>query len=369
MTRFTFRALLPAALLALGALSLSACDSTESCDSESGGASCLPVADFAVVVNQGNFTEANGTLGRFDRSGTAGADSTASLGSLLQSAAYSPSDGRLYVTANTAGRLDVFTSDDALGLQRVAQIAVESPRYVAFVSATKAYVTTQLYDRPSVVTVVNPQTGAATGTVEVGGFAEGVAVAGGRAYVATGAFSASTEVVVLNTGTDAVVDRIDVGCAPRLVLTDAGLVSASPDVFVVCSGADADEVVVLDAATGAVERRLAVGGTVSTAGPGQDADVALVGGAVVLFVARADGTVAYFSADGGAVTTITVGGTDPIGAVAYEPDRGELYVTRVPGFSVGGYVTVHSLGGTEVTRFSSGGIAPSQVVFRTRIEE
>ena len=346
----------PLLLLALGALTLSACDGNEPdpCDVP---ANCRPDV---LVANQGNFTEANGTLAAYNPASGA-VDSTAALGSLLQSVTQGP-DGFFYVTANTAGRVDVFDAAAGGVPTRVGQIAVQAPRYVAFVSRQKAYVTTQLYDAPSLVTIINPQTQAATGTIEVGGFAEGITVLGDRAYVATGAFSATQEVVVIETETDAVIDRIDVGCNPRLVLSENAGIPPLP-VFVVCSGAADDEIVVLNGETGAELRRISVGGAINTAGPGQDASLAFVEGALTLFVARLDGAVVRIPTASGTVMPIPIGGT-PIGAVAFDPASERLYVARVPGFALGGFVTVHDLTGAETARFSSGGVAPSHFAFR-----
>jgi len=282
----------PLLLLALGALTLSACDGNEPdpCDVP---ANCRPDV---LVANQGNFTEANGTLAAYNPASGA-VDSTAALGSLLQSVTQGP-DGFFYVTANTAGRVDVFDAAAGGVPTRVGQIAVQAPRYVAFVSRQKAYVTTQLYDAPSLVTIINPQTQAATGTIEVGGFAEGITVLGDRAYVATGAFSATQEVVVIETETDAVIDRIDVGCNPRLVLSENAGIPPLP-VFVVCSGAADDEIVVLNGETGAELRRISVGGAINTAGPGQDASLAFVEGLDGADGGAADGDRHHGAAGGG----------------------------------------------------------------------
>jgi YVTN family beta-propeller protein len=347
--------------LLLGLLALpplAGCDGDAVCDSSDPDCQPPPAdADAVFVVNQGNFSSGNGTVGRYDP--TSGeVDSTDALGSLLQSATLY--DGRIYVAANTGNRVDVF---DAATFQRVLQLPVASPRYLAFVSPTKAYVTSQFYDfggavRPDLVTVVNPQTGATLDTVQVGGNAEGIAVVVGRAYVATGAFSESENVVVLDTATDAVIDTIDVGCAPRLVLADA-----EGDVFVVCTGGASDEVVVLDGATGAEEARIAVG-AVSTLGPGQEAF--LEPQVNELYVARADRTVLRIDTRTNAVErTLGPFGTDALGAIAYDAPAGRLYVAHAPAggeFTLGGYVTAHDYEGAEVGRFSAGGVAPSHLV-------
>jgi DNA-binding beta-propeller fold protein YncE len=351
----------PLFLLALACVGLAGCDGQAACE-----VGCGPPDDDdaeVFVVNQGNFSTGNGTLARFDPERVV-VDSTAALGGLLQSATLHA--GRLYVTVNTANRIDVF---DTTTLTRVLQITVAAPRYVAFVSDTKAYVSSQFYDfggsiRPDIVSIVNPQTGALLDSVQVGGNAEGIGIVGGRAYVAVGAFSESHDVIVLDTSTDTAIDTIDVGCAPRLALPDA-----EGDVFVVCAGGapGADEVVVLDGATGTEEGRIAAG-TVSTLGPGQDAHLSLT--AAELYVAQADGRVIRIDTrTNSVVATLGPLGSDPIGAVSYDAPTGRLYVAHAPRgleFIAGGYVTAHDRAGAEVRRFRSGGVAPSHLITRPR---
>jgi YVTN family beta-propeller protein len=348
-----------AVFLALALTTLGGCDGAATCDVGCGN----PDDDLTEVfiVNQGNFSAGNGSLARFHPEALR-VDSTAALGGLLQSATLH--GGHLYVTVNTSNRVDVFSAD---GLNRVRQIAVAAPRYIAFVSDSKAYVTSQFYDfggsvRPDLVTIIDPLSGATLDTVQVGGNAEGIGIVGSRAYVATGAFSESNLVVVMDTATDAVIDSIDVGCAPRLALPDA-----EGDIFVVCAsgGFGADEVVVLDGSTGVEEARIPAG-TIATLGPGQDAHLAA--SAHELYVARVDGTILRIDTRTNTVASpLGPFGPDPIGAVAYDAASGRLYVAHAPAgleFVAGGYVSVHDRAGAEVARFRSGGIAPSHLITR-----
>ena len=348
----------PYILLFLIAVGIAGCDGSATCDTGCGPPGADDIEVF--VVNQGNFASGNGTLARFHPE-RAVVDSTAALGGLVQSATLH--GGRLYVTVNTAGRIDVF---DATTLTRVLQIPVASPRYIAFVNDTKAYVTSQFYDfggsvRPDLVSVVNPQTGALLDTVQVGGNAEGIGIVGARAYVAVGAFSESQNVVVLDTATDTVIDTIDVGCSPRFALPDG-----DGDVFVICAGAAAgeDEVVVLDGATGAEEARVPAG-TVFTVGPGQDAFLSTA--AHELYVAQTSGLMLRIDTRTHEPLLFGTFGADPIGAVAFDASSDLLYVAHAPSgleFVAGGYVTVHDRAGAEVARFRSGGIAPSHLITR-----
>lgn len=337
---------------------LAACDTTtETCDATDATADCLPPPAAVFVGNQGNFTAGDGSVTVYDPERDEATEPITGLGSIVQSV--TAAFGRLYVAANTGGHVEVY---DATSYERVGRIEVANPRYVAVDGAGgRLYVTSQLYDRPSEVAVVDAETFEVIETVEVGGFAEGVAVSEGRVFVATGAFGATQEVVVLDAATNEVAQRIDVGCtAPRSLAADP-----DGEVWVFCAGAPAtdtapeveSEVVVLDAATGETVTRIAVDGRIDTAGPGQDVYAPI---APTLLAVRDQDTVLRFDVISNALQVAIPLGGDPIGAVAFDPIYGRFYVGRVPGFDVAGSVTIHEADGTQVGQFTAGA-APTSI--------
>jgi hypothetical protein len=356
-SRFTRRALL-GALLVLP-LAFSACDTTtEACDDTG---DCLPPASALYVGNQGNFTDGDGSVTAYDPERDTATEPIRDFNSIVQSIAVDGSN--LYVVANTGGRVDVyaFNTEGGLSDERLAQIPVENPRYLAFGEGA-VYVTSQLYDRPSEVVVADAGTFEVLGAVEVGGFAEDVVVHEGRVFVATGAFGATQEVVVIDAVQREVVQRIDVGCtAPRSLEVDA-----DGEVWVFCGGSPAmgdapevaGEVVVLDAASGDVVGRIAVDGRIDTAGPGQDAYAA----GPEVYAVRDQDTVLRFDAGTNTLAEAIPVAGDPIGAVAYDGLYERLYLGRVPGFDVAGSVTVHARDGAQVGVFTAGA-APTSIVF------
>jgi outer membrane protein assembly factor BamB len=344
-------------LLLILPLLLVACDTTEQpCE----GADCLTAPSAVLVGNQGNFTSGDGSVTSYDPESDTATEPIRDFASIIQSIA---TDGQnLYVAANTGGRVDVyaFGTESGLSHERTAQIPVENPRYLAF-TEDKIFVTSQLYDRPSEVAVVDAATLEVLATVEVGGFAEDIAVSGDRVFVATGAFGATQEVVVLDAATNEVVQRVDVGCtAPRTLEVDA-----DGEVWVFCAGAPATddvpevagEVVVLDAATGAVNDRIAVDGRIDTAGPGQDAYRA----GEAIFAVRDQDTVLRFDAETNALAEAIPAAGDPIGAIAFDEVTERLYLGRVAGFDVAGSVTIHEADGTQVGIFMVG-VAPAFIL-------
>lgn len=352
-------------LLLCLAFSLAACDSTgsEGCD-DTADADCALPPQAVFVGNQGNFRAGDGSVTVYDAQRDSVLAPITDFASIVQSVSLLST--RLYVTANTGGRVEVYDVVSG-GYERIGRIEVENPRYVALHGELgRLYVTKQLYNRPSEVAVVDARTLEIVETVEVGGLAEGVVVAGDRVFVATGAFGATQEIVVLDAATNAVVRRIDVGCtAPRSLVRDP--FNPTTEVWVFCAGSPAmgdapeveGEVVVLDVATGEVESRIAVDGRIDTAGPGQDAFAA----GTSIFAVRDQDTVLRFNAETNTLVATIPAPGDPIGAVAYGgTDR--LYLTRVPGFDVAGSVTIHEPDGTQVGVFTAGAAPTSIALLR-----
>ncbi len=340
------------------------------CDTVDDDGRAEPDVVGVIVVNQGNFSDGNGSISVYDpETGQVRPSAISNLGSILQSAAVI--GDLLYVTANTGERVDVF---DAETLQQVDQIEdVVSPRYVAARGRT-AYVTNLFGASGSFtggkVTVIDLDVHEKTNEIEVGDNPEGMALVDDRLYVANFGFGEGSTVSVIDLGSEAVVDTIDVDCdGPRFLVADA-----DDEVFVFCTGrtifdenfepiGETDGAVrVLDGATGAVVERLAIDGRIGAEGPGQDA-----------FHAEEDGKI-YVVKDRRSVLVYDTNGNrrvgelgpfegDPIGAVAYDVERERLYLGRVAGFVEAGAVTIHSADGTELDRFTAG-VAPTFVTFR-----
>lgn len=318
------------------------------------------------VANQGNFSDANGSVSVFNPENDAAQPSAISgLGSIVQSVA--AVGGRLYVMANSANRIDVF---DLETLDQIAQIdSVVSPRYL-LADGSIAYVTA-LYGGVGqfdggLVTVIDLESHTKLDEIAVGDNPEGLALVGPRLYVANHGFGGGRTVNVIDTGTRAVIDTMDVDCdGPRFLAVDD-----ENDVFVFCTGetvwgdegiiSQSDGAVrVLDGTTGEIIQRIAVDGQIGAAGAGQDA---YLGVDEDLAFAVLDGsTILRFDTDdnvlGGSIGPIEGA---PISAVAY--DDGRLYLGRSNGFTARGDVSIHLLDGGEVARFEAG-IVPTYVLF------
>lgn len=316
------------------------------------------VTEGVYVANQGSFGDGNGSVSLYDPDANeVTTEAIGGLKSIVQS--ISLRNDRVYLTANTGGRLDVFDADDQSPLEQVKNFS--GPRYLTFTDDATAFLTDQSFSGPSAVHVLTEADAApelAT-SIEVPGTPEGLTHTDGRVYATLGGFSDTSLVAAINRDDRSLSETINVGCAPRYAVADR-----QDEVFVLCS--DTPEVVVLEGSTGDELTRLDLPNPTSTVGPGQPAFFASEAEELYV-VASQDRLVRINTATNEVSSTLGPLSGDPIGAVGYDAIREELYVGRVPGFTEQGTVTIHERDGTQTDSFQAG-VAPTFIDFR-RSEE
>lgn len=316
------------------------------------------------VGNQGNFSDANGSVSHYDpASGMVVADVITNLNTLVQSITIEGDSA--YVMSNTSNRIDIF---DTTTNTRVSQIiGVPSPRYMAVVDPTKAYVS-NLFDKT--ITIINLIDNCPEDTISVGANPEDIAISSGRAYVANSGFGADSTVTVVDISTDTVIDTIDLDCdGPRMLEVDG-----QGDVWVFCNGNTIfnddftevlertnGKVVVLGGHSGAIIARFDLEAQLGAASAGQDSYYDAVTDRA--FVVQGQQVLVYNTTDNSFWKTIDIPGDEQIGGVAYDAAGDRLYVSRITGFTTTGFVSVHDLDGVEIDRFDVG-IAPTSIVFK-----
>jgi YVTN family beta-propeller protein len=338
-----------------------------------------------VVANSGNFSAQDGSLTLYTPStkNTADADlDVAFINSLTLH------DGRLFVLDNTqsdnAGRITTFNASrtlDFIALDPIDQTQnPRPPRFIAFPSDAKAYVTNlsrfddNFNPKPSTVSVVDRADNTVEARVDVGRSPEDIAVTAGKAFVAN---SADGTLSVLNTDTDAVTSTVDLKCVkPKQVFVDG-----ENEVAVVCKGqvgTDA-EVLFLDPSDNSIQTRVSLGAPVASANATQSAFFsaqaeelyAVSGGAF----GSGTGEIFRVNTDANALaTTLSVPDNDDligISAVGYDATSQNLYVARLPvnasggpSYRANGTALVLNRKGTVTAQFETGN-APGFITFLT----
>ena len=170
------------------------------------------------VTNEGNFGNGNGSISFVTDEGTvenAVFESVNSfvLGDVVQSMNIIGTNA--YVLVNGSAKIEVATIAD---MKSVATIDVVSPRFIAKVSDTKAYVTDWGING---VQVIDLAANTVTSTISCGTGPEGIAVSNGFAYVCNvGVWGLDSTVTIINTTTDAVVTTLTVGDKPNSAVVD-----------------------------------------------------------------------------------------------------------------------------------------------------
>ncbi len=320
------------------------------------------------VANQGNFSDGTGSITFYNPITNETTEVLEDVATLFQSVEVF--NGRVYAVANTGQRIEVL---DAETNERMASISgLTNPRYIAFASETKAYVTNQDFGGKSFVSVVDLENGTVTDTLQVPGTPDHIVVVGTRAYVALGGFAASTLVGVIDVEADTLAEVIDVGCiAPRFLIVDD-----EDEVHVVCSGtvdfSTGDEtpgaIVTLNGATGEILGRIEattlLGPSAAALGTGQDATYSsarqrafVLAGEDILVLDTATNTLA---------DTLEVTGNDLVGGLAYDDGTGRLFLTRydpVAGFTTAGRVEMYPATPSPPIITFDVAIAPVHVAF------
>ncbi|MFB3132151.1 MAG: YncE family protein, partial [Rhodothermales bacterium] len=139
------------------------------------------------IANQGNFFDENGSITFYNPITNETTEVLEDVATIFQSVEVF--NGRVYAVANTGGRIDVLNAETN---ERQPSISgLTNPRYIAFASETKAYVTNQVFrfggvTDKSFVSIIDLETGVVGDTLQVPGQPDHIVVAGTRAYVALG---------------------------------------------------------------------------------------------------------------------------------------------------------------------------------------
>ena len=169
------------------------------------------------VLHEGNFQAGNASLSFYSKdtevmsNGVFTSVNSIPLGDVVQS--MEVYDGKGFIVVNNSGKIEVV---DLNGLTSVGTISgLTSPRYIAFVNATKAYVS-DLFSGS--VSVVNPQTLAVEGSISISGQTEQMVVLNDQLLIAgTGA----NYVYKIDSNTDTKTDSVNVGVGPANLALDA----------------------------------------------------------------------------------------------------------------------------------------------------
>lgn len=169
------------------------------------------------VINEGGFGNGNASISYIHSDGDTlinqlyNAKTELPLGDVAQS--MNTYAGKGYIVVNNSAKIEVVDLTDFSSLGTINDLG--SPRYIEFISETKAYVT-DLF--AGVIHIVNPSTMAKTGSIQVNGWVEEMRTLNGSIY-AVG--NGSGNLYKINPETDQIIDSVMVGTEPYSLEIDA----------------------------------------------------------------------------------------------------------------------------------------------------
>lgn len=308
-----------------------------------------PYTNGVIVLNEGNFSENNGTLSWLPRNANTAQNDVFQVrnqrrltGSL---AGYVEAGNRgLILVDNMAAGLDkveIVTNDSLRSVKTLTAPDIENPRDAARISDTKVYVTCwgttgtypDTFPNPGYIAVIDLTTNTVIKKIPVQKGPEGVTVVGNEAFIASVSYSEAKTITVIDTQTDAVKQQITVTADGDKLLRDAS------NKLWTLIGKNA---VRINPSTKTVEATIPVGAATSTSSPRY-------------LTASADGQTFYYSyAPSGSarqiyrfsITDATITPTTPvinrsfpgITGLGFDSQSNVIYAGTTPSYKQAGYV-------------------------------
>lgn len=319
------------------------------------------------VCNEGNFLASNATLSFYNKDNDQVEEPLAlsfegspfPLGDICQSMTIFGNRG--YVVMNNSAKVYVFDLETNEFVGRVPDLP--SPRYVAFQSETKAYVS-DLYS--PLITIFNPKTCHKIGTVNVGRSTEQLVCYGTSLFACN--WSYGNQIYRIDTQTDRVVDSLKVTLQPNsMVLDKNGKLWVLSDGSYFGSGVPQEMPALtrIDAQTFKIEQVFPFGDmdcypsrlTIDGAG---DRLFCLVSGTS----GGNDGVYAIdITADGIPATPLIAQTDSYFYGLGVDPDNGDIYVSDAIDYMQPGVVYRYDSSGAPLREFKVG-IIPGSFCFR-----
>ncbi len=303
-----------------------------------------PTDRIVYVADEGGFNQGNAGLTVYNTTqGTVVQNAFESangapLGDVLQSIYLY--DGELYLTVNNSEKIEVC---DPFTFERKRTVeGLDSPRYMLFLSAEKAYVTDLFADG---IHVINPETGTYTDFIPTGTWLENMILHNGEVW-ATDAGAGG--LFFVNPDTDALGTSLALSAGANTLAADA-----QGDVWVLCQGdfgAEFPRLFKIDGDTKTVEEVWSFGegsgygGTLRISPDGQQVYYLFAGDVYRMDITAEELPTAPWIA----------GGSRNFYGFHVNPATGEIALTDAADFQGNGTVYLYDADGTETFNFEAG---------------
>ncbi|GAB3040893.1 YncE family protein [Spirosoma pulveris] len=322
-----------------------------------------PFESGVLILNQGNFSQNNGTISFLPRTGTTVATSifqtanpSMSISGSLQGYTDVNGKGLILVDNSTAGqdKVEIVESGTFKSRATLKTPDIENPRQVISAGPNKAYISCwdvsgdfnagTFYKDPGYIAVVDLNTNTVVKKIPAVKGVEKMVVTGTEAFVGSGSYTGSKTLLIIDTNTDTEKQRIDFGSTPEPLAVDAN------GKLWIQAG---NELVQMDPASRIVAKRIMF----STA-PGS-------------VVISADKKAFYYTLSGRTyrlpIEATSASGSQIIArsfsALGIDPQTKRIYGSVIPSYAQAGYVLRYEESGALVDSVKAE-IAPSGFYFR-----
>lgn len=344
------------------------------CDTDDNTQPEQPYGKGVIVVNEGNFTDNNGTLS-FLQSGSQTISYDIFLKENTRSltggvSGYGEVNGKGIILVDNSGagqdKIEIVDAGTFKSEATIPSAEIENPREVVKVSDTKAYVTAwdatgnwpDTYINPGYIAVLDLTSNKLTKKIPVQHGAQSIVVSGNEAFVGN-IYSGRTVITVVDIATDAVKQTIEAGADPHVIGVDA-----NNKLWVYAGGA----LKKINPASKAIESTVTLNPASAGQSPGK-------------FVLSHDKKTLYFTLSAydenwnevgqvysASVDAATINATTPLirkvfYGMAADPETGTLYGGLAPSFKQAGYVFRYQPNGTLIDSVKAE-IAPAKFFFR-----
>lgn len=317
----------------------------------------FPLGGGIFILNEGNFMGGNGSLSFYSY------DSLKIFNDLFQSVNLRPlgdvpfsmtiREDRAYIVVNNSGKIEIINNTTIESVATINNLI--SPRNIAFINSSKAYVSSLYSDSLAVIDLF---TNSVSGYINLRRTSEAIVVAGNRAYVSN--WAGGHEIMVVNTLDNTVVDSIEVGIEPESMVLDR-----NTRLWVLCtggwSGTEAAKLVQIDISTNSIMNTYTF-----------PIDQSIPSSLTI----DSFGQTLYYLDGGVRQMDITLDRLPNIpiiaetGATFYKlavnPSNGDIFVTDAVDYAQKGYVMIYKNDGTFISR-ERAEIIPGSMCFKLRL--
>lgn len=306
------------------------------------------------ILNEGNFNSSNGTLSYFSYDSSKIFNDMfyningRTLGDVPNSMTVSGDNA--YIVVNNSEKIEVVNSSTLESLATIRGLV--SPRNIAIINESKAYVTSIYSDQLSVLDLTQ---NTVSNYINIHRSSESIIISGNEAFVAN--WMGGNEVMVINTLNDKVVDSIKVGFEPESMVLDKNKM-----LWVLCNGGwqrnNFAELVGINTITHRVEKDFIF--TTKTESP---TCLQIDGSGETLYYLE-NGVRKMSISASSLPSSVFISDTNHFFyKIGINPANGDLFATDAVDYQQLGYVLIYDKDGTLKSTLTAG-IAPAFIYFK-----